>query len=98
VRGDAAATAPRAAACAWPPSFLLGQSTVRRYINVDEGWLQSRAPNGTIVEDFVKFPSGMKGFGDWVRASGAGLGARALAAAHSLIASRCFHPLLGAHG
>jgi alpha-galactosidase len=33
---------------------------------VDEGWLKSRAANGSIVEDFVKFPSGMKGFGDWV--------------------------------
>lgn len=39
-------------------------------IHVDEGWLQGRYPNGTIYEDRTKFPSGMKGFGDWVHSQG----------------------------
>lgn len=29
------------------------------YVNIDDGWMVSRMPNGTIVEDPVKFPSGM---------------------------------------
>jgi len=36
------------------------------HVNVDEGWLKGRAANGTIVEDRVKFPSGMKALGDWI--------------------------------
>jgi hypothetical protein len=32
-------------------------------INIDEGWLKSRNSSGWIVEDFVKFPEGMDGFG-----------------------------------
>lgn len=36
------------------------------HINVDEGWLLGRYPNGTIYEDLSKFPSGMKGLGDWI--------------------------------
>ena len=40
-----------------------------KQINIDAGWLKGRFPNnGTIFEDFEKFPSGMKGFGDWVKA------------------------------
>ena len=38
-----------------------------RYVNVDEGWLKGRLPNGTIFEDREKFPEGMKALGDWVR-------------------------------
>lgn len=37
------------------------------HINVDEGWLKGRHPNGSMYEDRVKFPSGMKALGDWVR-------------------------------
>jgi alpha-galactosidase len=37
-----------------------------KYVNVDEGWLKGRSPNGTIYEDLEKFPHGMKGLGDWV--------------------------------
>ena len=37
-----------------------------KYINVDEGWLKGRSPNGTIFEDRQKFPNGMKDLGDWV--------------------------------
>ena len=33
------------------------------HINVDEGWLKGRSPNGSIFEDRVKFPSGMKALG-----------------------------------
>jgi alpha-galactosidase len=36
------------------------------YVNVDEGWLKGRYPNGTIYEDLTKFPSTMKGLGDWI--------------------------------
>ena len=39
-----------------------------RYVNVDEGWLKDRYPNGSIYEDTKKFPEGMKAFGDWVHA------------------------------
>ena len=38
------------------------------YVNIDEGWLKDRYPNGTIYEDTKKFPEGMKAFGDWVHA------------------------------
>ena len=37
-----------------------------KYVNVDEGWLKGRSPNGTIYEDLEKFPHGMKGLGSWV--------------------------------
>ena len=33
------------------------------HVNVDEGWLKGRSPNGSIFEDRVKFPSGMKALG-----------------------------------
>jgi alpha-galactosidase len=36
------------------------------HINVDEGWLKGRSPNGSIFEDRDKFPSGMKALGDWI--------------------------------
>jgi hypothetical protein len=36
------------------------------FVNVDEGWLKGRYPNGTIYEDFEKFPAGMKGLGEWI--------------------------------
>ena len=36
------------------------------HVNVDEGWLKDRDSNGNIVEDRVKFPSGMKALGEWI--------------------------------
>ena len=37
------------------------------HINIDEGWLLERnATTGALVEDPVKFPSGMKALGEWV--------------------------------
>eukprot|EP00750_Incisomonas_marina_P015620 INCI18401.3.p1 GENE.INCI18401.3~~INCI18401.3.p1 ORF type:complete len:524 (+),score=65.40 INCI18401.3:372-1943(+) len=36
-------------------------------INIDEGWFKDRNANGTMVEDFDKFPSGMKALGQWVK-------------------------------
>ena len=36
------------------------------HVNVDEGWLKGRLANGTIYEDRVKFPSGMKALGEWI--------------------------------
>ena len=45
-----------------------------RYVNVDEGWLKGRSPNGSIYEDLEKFPQGMKGLGDWVRSQSVGAG------------------------
>ena len=37
------------------------------HINIDEGWLLERnATTGALVEDRVKFPSGMKALGEWV--------------------------------
>ena len=37
------------------------------HINIDEGWLLKRnATTGALVEDRVKFPSGMKALGAWV--------------------------------
>ena len=38
------------------------------FVNVDEGWLASRAPNGSLVADAAKFPEGMRALGDWIRA------------------------------
>jgi len=36
-------------------------------INIDEGWLKGRDNvTGKMVEDFDKFPSGMKALGDWI--------------------------------
>ena len=53
------------------------------HINVDEGWLKGRSPNGSIFEDRVKFPSGMK-------ALGAALSA--VPARCSLLAASCLLP------
>ena len=37
-------------------------------INIDEGWLKGRdKATGKMVEDTEKFPSGMKGMGDWIK-------------------------------
>lgn len=38
------------------------------HVNVDEGWLAGRDNNGSLYEDRVKFPSGMKALGDWIHA------------------------------
>ena len=37
-------------------------------VNVDEGWLKGRNAQGVMYEDLDKFPSGMKGLGDWIKA------------------------------
>ena len=39
-------------------------------INIDEGWLKGRYTNGSLYEDVEKFPSGMKGLGDWIKSQG----------------------------
>ena len=40
------------------------------HINVDEGWLLGRHPgNNSLYEDLSKFPSGMKGLGDWIKST-----------------------------
>lgn len=36
-------------------------------INIDEGWFKDRDANGTMVEDFDKFPGGMKALGQWIK-------------------------------
>ena len=36
--------------------------------NIDEGWLKGRNAQGVMYEDLDKFPSGMKGMGDWIKA------------------------------
>mmetsp|Transcript_24229 Transcript_24229/g.47642 ORF Transcript_24229/g.47642 Transcript_24229/m.47642 type:complete len:566 (-) Transcript_24229:689-2386(-) len=41
-------------------------------INIDEGWFVGRHPNGTMIDDREKFPSGMKGLGDWITAQDTG--------------------------
>jgi alpha-galactosidase len=46
--------------------FALGYNR----INIDEGWLLGRNSSGMMYEDLDKFPSGMKGLGDWVKAQG----------------------------
>lgn len=49
------------------------------YVNVDEGWLKGRYPgNNSIYEDLEKFPSGMKGLGEWVHAQSASSGSEAV--------------------
>jgi alpha-galactosidase len=40
------------------------------FANVDEGWLQGRASNGSLFEDRVKFPSGMRALGDYIKSLG----------------------------
>ena len=39
-------------------------------VNVDEGWIKSRASNGTLISDPDKFPSGMKQLGDYIHNKG----------------------------
>jgi len=42
-----------------------------RHVNVDEGWMKGRnVTTGMFYEDLDMFPSGMKGFGDWVHRQG----------------------------
>lgn len=42
-----------------------------RYVNVDEGWMKGRNEStGMFYEDLEMFPSGMKGFGEWVHNKG----------------------------
>jgi alpha-galactosidase len=36
------------------------------HVNVDEGWFKERSESGAMVEDFVKFPSGMRALGEWI--------------------------------
>ena len=37
-------------------------------VDVDEGWLAGRSPDGLLYEDRERFPSGMRALGDWVHA------------------------------
>jgi alpha-galactosidase len=39
---------------------------VRRYMNLDDCYVRSRLPNGTLVPDPVSFPSGMRALADYV--------------------------------
>jgi len=36
------------------------------HVNVDEGWFKNRTAQGIMVEDPIKFPSGMKALGNWI--------------------------------
>lgn len=37
-----------------------------RYVNIDDCWQVARQPNGTIVPDPVRFPSGLRAIADWL--------------------------------
>jgi alpha-galactosidase len=46
-----------------------------RYVNIDDCWsLRERGPDGRLVPDPVKFPSGIKGVADYVHGKGLKLG------------------------
>eukprot|EP00041_Stephanoeca_diplocostata_P014885 m.281600 g.281600 ORF g.281600 m.281600 type:complete len:307 (+) comp19841_c0_seq8:236-1156(+) len=40
------------------------------YLNLDDCYVGSRAPNGTLLPDFRKFPSGMRDLSDYVHSKG----------------------------
>ena len=47
-----------------------------RYINIDDLWAEKqRAPNGSLVPDRVKFPSGMRSLADYIHSKGLKFGA-----------------------
>ena len=41
-----------------------------RYLNLDDCFVHERLPNGTLVPDPVKFPSGMRALADYVHSKG----------------------------
>ena len=45
-----------------------------QYVNIDDGWQVARMANGTIIEDPVRFPSGMRALADAVHQRGLLLG------------------------
>jgi alpha-galactosidase len=62
-----------------------------RYVNIDDCWQVERLPNGTIVPDPARFPSGMRALSDYVHSQGLKFG---LVSTHSLllICERCGLP------
>ena len=52
------------------------------YINIDDCWQVERLPNGTIVPDPARFPSGMRALSDYVHSQGLKFG---LVSTHSLL-------------
>ena len=40
------------------------------YVNIDDCWMVQRTPNGTIVADPTRFPSGMKALADYAHSKG----------------------------
>ena len=50
------------------------QSAGYHYVNIDDCWQVSRAPDGTIVADATRFPSGIKALADYVHGKGLKLG------------------------
>eukprot|EP00660_Eupelagonema_oceanica_P000162 gene162-20724_t len=41
-----------------------------KYLNLDDCYVHSRLPNGTLVPDPVKFPSGMRALADYIHSKG----------------------------
>jgi hypothetical protein len=53
------------------PATALHAAYARSYINIDDLWAaHERAPDGSLVPDPVKFPSGMKNLSDYIHAKG----------------------------
>src|SRR5437762_2207735 len=50
------------------------QAAGYQYVNIDDCWQVSRDPQGTIVADPQRFPSGMKALADYVHSKGLKLG------------------------
>ena len=50
------------------------QAAGYQYVNIDDCWQVSRDPQGTIVADPERFPSGMKALADYVHSKGLKLG------------------------
>src|ERR1700720_953276 len=50
------------------------QSAGYHYVNIDDCWQVSRSPDGTIIADAARFPSGIKVLADYVHAKGLKLG------------------------
>ena len=50
------------------------QAAGYHYVNIDDCWQVSRAPDGTIVADATRFPSGIKALADYVHSKGLKLG------------------------
>ena len=51
-----------------------------RYVNIDDCWQVARLPNGTLVPDPVRFPSGMKHLADYAHSKGMKFGVYTAAA------------------